>query len=644
MASSSTPRTFDALPDTIDFRDVMYEPALIEVAGKSDLDAYREIGLPVLDQGQEGACTGFGLATVVNYLLTQRGRAPLADEVSAAMLYVMAKRYDEWPGEDYEGSSARGAMKGWHKHGVCAGRLWKDSKGDYQADAEWATDALNRPLGAYYRVNHRDLVAMHAAITEVGVLYATANVHQGWMDVREGGEEIVYHPEILGGHAFAIVGYDRQGFWIQNSWGKNWGCGGLARLSYADWLENGTDIWVAALGAPVDLSELSAPATLRSGAPQSYETYVYAQLRPHIVTCTNDGQLDPQGEYGLTDAALADLIGNQIPARISAWRRKRLMLYAHGGLVAQSVAVQHVANSRQPALDAEVYPLSFVWRSDVWSTIRNILRDAVGQRRQEGFLDGAKDFMLDRLDDTLEPIARLLGGKALWDEMKENATRATTTAKGAANQVAGHLAAQVQAGKVDEVHLAGHSAGAIFMAKLAERLAALSVPIDSISLWAPACTMELFDQTYRPLINSRAIGTFDLYTLDDATERNDNCADIYHKSLLYLVCNALEAKPRIPLIRAQGTPLLGLARDVAEHLGSSFWSTPGRNWYVAPGNSHSNATHHGDFDDDAATLRSTLARISGQPPVTIGAVGTASARAAVRQRQALDLALAHRLH
>ena len=40
------------------------------------------------------------------------------------MLYELARRYDEWPGENYAGSSARGAMKGWHKHGVCAETMW----------------------------------------------------------------------------------------------------------------------------------------------------------------------------------------------------------------------------------------------------------------------------------------------------------------------------------------------------------------------------------------------------------------------------------------------------------------------------------------------------------------------------------------
>ena len=36
------------------------------------------------------------------------------------MFYELAKLYDEWPGQDYEGSSCRGALKGWHKHGVCS--------------------------------------------------------------------------------------------------------------------------------------------------------------------------------------------------------------------------------------------------------------------------------------------------------------------------------------------------------------------------------------------------------------------------------------------------------------------------------------------------------------------------------------------
>ena len=43
-------------------------------------------------------------------------------------------------------------------------------------------------------------------------------------------------------------------------------------------------------------------------------------------------------------------------------------------------------------------------------------------------LDDLKDFMLDRMDDTLESVARPLG-KACWDEMKENAILSTANAQ-----------------------------------------------------------------------------------------------------------------------------------------------------------------------------------------------------------------------
>jgi hypothetical protein len=61
-----------------------------------------------------------------------------------------------------------------------------------------------------------------------------------------------------------------------------------------------------------------------------------------------------------------------------------------------------------------VYPLAFIWHSDYWTTVTNMLKDAVSRRRPEGVLDATKDFMLDRLDDALEPLARVLTGKSAW--------------------------------------------------------------------------------------------------------------------------------------------------------------------------------------------------------------------------------------
>ena len=102
----------------MDFRDLIYRPALLPLR-----DALIPSGRPlrILDQGTDGACTGFGLAAVIHVLRAeQRRHAP----VSARMLFEMAKRHDQWPGQRYDWSSARGAMKGWFKNGVCSERAW----------------------------------------------------------------------------------------------------------------------------------------------------------------------------------------------------------------------------------------------------------------------------------------------------------------------------------------------------------------------------------------------------------------------------------------------------------------------------------------------------------------------------------------
>ncbi len=187
-------RVLSARPDLIDFRDRMYVPTLVDVPSLKLLEEYQGLGLPILDQGQEGACTGFALAAMANFLTAERVDGLFTERLSERMLYEMARRNDEWPGEDYSGSSARGAMKGWHKYGVCREKIWPYKFGDSGGDLthERLEDARKCPLGAYFRVNHKDLVAMHSAIAETGMLYATSLVHKGWQSVKSGGCHSVF--------------------------------------------------------------------------------------------------------------------------------------------------------------------------------------------------------------------------------------------------------------------------------------------------------------------------------------------------------------------------------------------------------------------------------------------------------------------
>ncbi|NPC55487.1 C1 family peptidase [Caenimonas soli] len=619
-------RKLNVRRDTLDFRDRMFEATLIEVPTHIPLAAWRKLRVPLLDQGEEGACTGFGLATVANYLLLRRKVVPDNAPVSARMLYEMARRYDEWPGENYSGSSARGAMKGWHKHGVCQEDGWpyglgpKDPKGLTQART---ADAMRRPLGAYLRVNHRDLVAMHSALAEVGVLFASATVHQGWSQVDSKGA-IPYPAPLSGGHAFAIVAYDSEGFWIQNSWGTGWGMGGFARISYDDWLANGTDVWVARLGAPVVLRLSESAAIAHSVGAGRSAAYSYSDLRPHVVSLGNDGALRPGGDFGTSPVELQQIFNDDMPRAMADWPEKHVLLYAHGGLVAERDAIQRLAEYRGAMLDAHIYPISFVWNSDYWSTITNVLQDAMRRRRPEGVLGAAKDFLLDRLDDTLEILARSLTGKASWDELKENALGATLDGGGA-------LAAMDQLAALFKrmpfkLHVVGHSAGSIFHAPLVRLLTAPAGPIasgylkgktgygiglDTCTLWAPACTTELFKQAYLPAVRERSIGRFALFALDDKAEQDDNVAKIYNKSLLYMVSRAFEQSAFGP-----GTPILGMEKWLAADAELTALFTSGQADLVFSPNSNpegsitaSRSTEHGAFDDDGATVKATMARM-----------------------------------
>ena len=167
-------------------------------------------------------------------------------------------------GRDYEGSSCRGAIKGFHRHGVCGEKLWPYLKKPGRPKDGWRDDAARTPLGAYYRIDAGNIVDMQAAIHEVHAIYASALAHDGWDRVencKSLDDAIIPLPKKKdrGGHAFALVGYTPDGFILQNSWGPGWGYHGFAVLTYDDWVKSATDAWVLALGAPI--RRVSSPIT-----------------------------------------------------------------------------------------------------------------------------------------------------------------------------------------------------------------------------------------------------------------------------------------------------------------------------------------------------------------------------------------------
>jgi len=658
---------FFVRPDSLDFRDRIFQPTLVEVPSEIPLDAYQQVGVPILNQlsgastraavrkklraGEAGsrphstawACTGFALATVVHCLLRRRAIHPDHSTVSEAMLFEMARRYDDYTGESYLGSSARGAMRGWHIHGVCSRELWpfREARQDRRLTAARAADAGSRPLGAYFRVNHKDLVAMHCALAEVGVLYAVVNVHKGWLTAKKDGV-ITPSDNVLGSHAVAIVAYDERGLWIQNSWGTAWGAGGFGHLRYDDWLRNGVDTWVARLGVPTFLGDVSSAAQITASASRSSRLQVVRHLRQHLVRIHPDGPLQSNDTYGTSVDDLDTIFEEDFPRATQSWKKKRLLLFAGGGLGSLGATVQRgAADYRASFLGQDIYPLVFVWRTGFWDTISEVLRKALHHRQTESKVSAQADFMLDRLDDGLEPTARMEGGKLQWDDIKRTARQATALDDGGVRLTLDRVARLVARDPAVEVHVAGHSAGALLLAPAIQLLTGsgtltsgpmkgrrgLGVPVQSCALWAPACTTGLFHQTYFPAIADRRIRRFLMVTLTEQAEAADNVAGIYRKSLLHLISAALEDQPRVP-DDSDGTEIMGMARFVLPGPGrmgypefmrltrrkSVTWMFSPMPMSADPGQGVPvGARRHGDFDDDPGTLLATLSQIVNRP-------------------------------
>ena len=606
-------RQLNVLNDPPDIRDRLYEPALIRLAPEID---NRDVSL-VRDQGKEGACTGFGLAAVINLLNKGRGRGDLS--ASARMLYEMAKKHDEWPGQDYSGSSCRGAIRGWKNMGVCPdgdpedpGRdpaAWPYERGNLFGGltVERARAARVNTLGAYYRLRP-DISDYHAAINETGAIYVSASVTQGWSEI--GQEEHATLPTIrlssnrLGGHAFAIVGYNGEGFIVQNSWGPRWGHKGFALWTYEDWIETIMDGWAFRLALPtpsifghVARSSLAGGAQAQRRAPKRFE------IAGHFVHF-DDGEYEERGTYWST----AEDIQNT--AKVVGEGYDHLMIYAHGGLNSPRASARRIHALKNGFKRNGIYPFHIMYDTGLAEAVKDTVRRALGlaEQRSEGFLDRIKDKVTDLTDKIIEDTVRK-PVTAIWNEMKRDARLPFESGGDGLHTIRSFAGELVYEGK--NIHLLGHSTGAILIGHLLAALDAFGKPklIASCNLLAPACTLDFYDTHYRTRLGTSlgngkvGLPHLGLYCLSEQLELDDNVAFAYRKSLLYLISRALE--------RTVDKPVLGMAKFHGGMTGG-----PGLDIVISDGKTQgrSLSTTHGGFDNDPDTLNDVMKTMLRQPP------------------------------
>lgn len=193
-------RTFDRLPE-FDERSRAFSAAPLVEAREPRSYTWRCDTW--LNQGSEGACVGFAWTheaaarpVVISGLTNDNAR----------FIYHEAQKVDEWPGEDYSGTSVLAGAK------VARTVHWC-------TEYRWCFTLLDTMLVVGYR----------------GPVVLGINWHEG-MSYPDNNGFIHAEGEIVGGHAILCHGYSvtKKAFKLHNSWGTNWGINGECWLPQSD--------------------------------------------------------------------------------------------------------------------------------------------------------------------------------------------------------------------------------------------------------------------------------------------------------------------------------------------------------------------------------------------------------------------------
>lgn len=341
-------------------------------------------------------------------------------------------------------------------------------------------------------------------------------------------------------------------------------------------------------------------------------------MRPHVVTL-HRGRLRADGGFPTSreevDAIFEEHLERAVAGK-TAQNPLRLVLWAHGGLVPQDAGLKTAYRHLLWWKRNGVYPLYFVWETGLLDSLQRLLTGRSGGQEAIA-LEGISDVT----DAGIERLARGVRGSAIWSDMKQSAFLAAQAPDGGAAYAAQKLAEFCKRHPdVVEIHACGHSAGAIFHADfLPVAFQAGSAAVRNLFLLAPAIRVDRFKERLAPHIGEgRAIRNASMFTMNRIRELDDNCLGLYRKSLLYLIHYSLENVARTPILGleislradAELKALFGLG--VAGAPGEVIWSkTPPD----APPDGRSTSLHHGDFDNDAATLDSLLRRVLGRTEI-----------------------------
>lgn len=156
-----------------------------------------------LNQQNEGACVGFAWA----HELGASPKPQQVDEPTARSIYLRAQQVDEWPGENYSGTSVLAGAK------TCL--------------------EMNRLKTYRWGFSLNDLVL---ALSYRGPVVLGINWYESMFSPDPTTGIVQVSGDIAGGHAILArgVAVSRKYIRLRNSWGQDWGKGGDCLVKWSD--------------------------------------------------------------------------------------------------------------------------------------------------------------------------------------------------------------------------------------------------------------------------------------------------------------------------------------------------------------------------------------------------------------------------
>ena len=377
-------RRLDAMPDRIDIRDWPYRPHLGPLP---DQVVNCDLVPMILDQGREGACTGFALAAVINYLLARRLALPAAKDHRRGQPAHALR--DGATLRRVAGRALRGLVRPRRHAGLGpARRLPRRGVADAQARRQ-APHAGRRQGGAGSA--RRRLLPRHAprdprhARRAVGGRHPLRHPDGARRLVRPGAGDARHrlrargraaHPDLAGDPA-AEPGRQRTRGRASSatrpraSSSRTPGARAGAAAASRCCPTRTTCCTRPTSGRPSSACRSPSTSGNRATSTPTPPRACPAPPRPSRSptsalswwTSANNGELSLTGDYWTTEDDLARLFAEIIPEATKNWERRRVMLYLHGGLNDERMAARRIIAFRDVLLTNGIYPLHIMWES-----------------------------------------------------------------------------------------------------------------------------------------------------------------------------------------------------------------------------------------------------------------------------------------